>query len=93
VIWYKVRNHKYDDGKWIEPVNVVKETAKTLIIMEDGDTVRVNKRSMDDSYFKSRQEAWLYLMMRKRGATESAKARLVDAQREFNEAKAEEPSA
>ncbi len=84
-LWYVV-----SFGRLAEPVEVLKETEKTLIIVTEWNGKKLERRCFKqggyEKYFRTKVEALLNVYERCENRLESAKADVIAAQKEFDEA-------
>lgn len=66
--WYKAQSY----GLKVEPVEVVKETERTVTVLERGRERRTNKVSQLERYFSTEAEVGAYLIQREQAVLKTA---------------------
>jgi hypothetical protein len=83
--WYKVGKYRYRNERQIMPVDVIKSTAKKILIKHHGRENLVNKISSYDNYFETYDEAYHFLKQRKEGLVQSLTEKLEVAEKDLED--------
>lgn len=91
--WYCVRNRLGSTDTTIEPVDVVRETEKTLVALDSrGREERISKITESYAHFPSEEEAAAYLAERLRSQIRSLMVRLDKARNVYAELQSRFPA-